>query len=127
LEDEKMRTAFLAAALALAAIPARASDECSYLHARLLEHNAAAEQASAAFMQFTQSHGGPEVIARNPILWAQGQMLDQRGISALAAQLATAQAMLADNCVASGGLPRFRNRVATLQRLQAIQPEGLTP
>lgn len=116
-----------APSLDLAAIPARASDECNYLHARLLERDAAAKQAGAAFMQFAQSYGGTEVIARNPRLWAQAQMLDQRANTAMAAQLATGQAMLADHCVASGDLPRFRKWVATMQSVEAIQPGGLTP
>jgi hypothetical protein len=64
--------------LDVAAIPARASEECNYLHARLLERGVAAKQAGSAFMQFAQSYGGTEVIARNPRLWAQAQTLDQR-------------------------------------------------
>ena len=52
---------------------------------------------------------------------------DQRANTALAAQLATAQAMLADHCVASGDPPRFRNWVATMQSVEVIQPGGLTP
>jgi hypothetical protein len=127
LENETIRTSFIAVALALAAIPARASDECGYLHARLLERNAAAEQTGAAFMQFVQGYGGTEAIVSNPTLRAQAYMLDQRGRSAMVAQLATAQAMLADHCIASEKLPRFRNWVASLQRIQAIQPEGLGP
>jgi hypothetical protein len=122
-----MRTAFVIAALALAAIPARASDECGYLHARLLERNAAAQQAGSAFLQFGETYGGGEVIARNPRLWTQAQILDERANIAMAAQLATAQAMLADHCVASRDVPRFRNWVATMKSSDAIQPGGLTP
>jgi Aspartyl protease len=125
--NEKLIFGRSAPSLDVAAIPARASDECNYLHARLLERDAAAKQAGASFMQFVQSYGGTEVIARNPRLWAQAQMLDQRANTAIAAQLATSQAMLADHCVASGDLPRFRNWVATMQSVEAIQTGGLTP
>jgi hypothetical protein len=94
------------AAIAALMGPARA-DECGYLHARLLERNAVMEQTSQAFLQFGQTYGD-WAIAHSRGLWAAAQRLEQQARSASTAQLATARAMLADNCVAPGDLPGFR-------------------
>jgi hypothetical protein len=113
----------IGAAIAALMGPARAADECGYLHAQWLERTAAAEQAMQTSLDFTNTYGA-QLIARRSQLWAAAQRLEQQAQSTVAAATATGQAMLADNCVAPADLPRFRKLLAAL-RWNPL-PGGLT-